>query len=84
MAELDAEKRDTLPRDDFAYVDSKGGEHLPINDESHIRNAMSRWNQTNFETASDKEKARRKIVAAAKQHGIEVSEDDKIAKPGKD
>jgi uncharacterized membrane protein len=79
MAELDTKDRDKLRKSQFAYVDSKGGEHLPINDESHIRNAMSRWNQTDFESASKKESARRKIVAAAKKHGIEVNDDDKIA-----
>lgn len=79
MAELDAADRDELRKDQFAYVDSKGGEHLPINDESHIRNAMARWNQTDFESKTAKEEARRKILAAAKRHGIEVEDDTKIA-----
>jgi hypothetical protein len=81
MAELSTAKREKLRSSQFAYVDSKGGEHLPINDESHIRNAMARWNQTDFESATAKERARRKIASAAKKHGIEVSKDDKIAKP---
>jgi hypothetical protein len=79
MPELDAEDRDDLRKDQFAYVDSKGGEHLPINDESHIRNAMARWNQTDFESKTAKEEARKKILAAAKRHGIEVEDDTKIA-----
>ena len=81
MAELSAAKREKLRSSQFAYIDSKGGEHLPINDESHIRNAIARWNQTDFESATAKERARRKIASAAKKHGIEVSVDDKIAKP---
>ena len=81
MAELSTAKREKLRSSQFAYVDSKGGEHLPINDESHVRNAMARWNQTDFESATAKEDARRKIVSAAEKHGIEVSKDDKIAKP---
>ena len=80
MPELDTEDREKLRKDQFAYVDKEGGEHLPINDESHIRNAMARWNQTDFESDAAKEEARKKILAAAKRHGIEVSEDDKIAK----
>jgi len=80
MPELDTEDREKLRKDQFAYVDKEGGEHLPINDESHIRNAMARWNQTDFESDTAKEEARKKILAAAKRHGIEVSEDDKIAK----
>lgn len=80
MAELDTKKRDKLRSNQFAYVDRKGGEHLPINDESHVRNAMARWNQTDFESATAKENARRKIVAAAKRHDIEIDPDDKIAR----
>lgn len=80
MAELDTKKRDKLRSSQFAYVDSKGGEHLPINDESHVRNAMARFNQTDFQSKSAKESARRKILAAAKRHGIEVAEDANVAK----
>ena len=81
MAELDTADRDKLRKRQFAYVDSKGEGHLPIPDESHIRSAMARFNQTEFESATAREKARRKIVAAARKHGIEVDEDDKVAKP---
>jgi hypothetical protein len=80
MATLTAKKRDNLRSNQFAYVDKEGGEHLPINDESHIRNAMARWNQTDFESQSAKESARKKIVAAARRHGVEVSDDDNVAK----
>jgi hypothetical protein len=81
MAELDSDDRDKLRKSQFAYVDKDGGEHLPINDESHIRNAMSRWNQTDFESKAAKESARKKIVSAAREHGIEVADDDKVAHP---
>lgn len=83
MAQLTEKKRDQLRSSQFAYVDREGGEHLPINDESHVRNAMARFNQTDFESAAAKERARRKIVAAAKRHGIEVSEDSNVAKPSR-
>jgi len=83
MAELDTKARDKLRSSQFAYVDSKGGEHLPINDEEHIRNAMARFNQTDFESATAKERARRKIVAAARKHDIEVSDDSNVAKPAR-
>lgn len=81
MAELDTRARDRLRSSRFAYIDSEGVEHLPINDEEHIRNAMARFNQTEFESKSAKERARRKIVAAAKKHDIEVSDDSNVAKP---
>ncbi len=83
MAELDAKKRDKIRKSDFAYVDKEGGEHLPIHDESHVRNAMARWNQTDFESGEAKEKARKKIVSAAKKHEIEIGSDSKVAKAGR-
>ncbi|HEY5519509.1 MAG TPA: DUF6582 domain-containing protein [Candidatus Limnocylindrales bacterium] len=79
MAEMDTKDRDKLRKSQFAYVDKNGGEHLPINDESHVRNAMARWNQTDFESKTAKESARKKIVDAAHKHGIEVSDDDNVA-----
>ena len=81
MAELDTKDREKLRSTQFAYVDSKGGEHLPIQDESHVRNAISRFNQTEFESKAAKERARRKILNAAERHGIEVDEDSNIYRP---
>jgi hypothetical protein len=83
MATLTEKGRDRLRSSQFAYVDKTGEEHLPINDESHIRNAMARWNQTEFESATARERARKKIVAAARRHGIEVSDDSNVAKPSR-
>ena len=81
MPELDAQDRDDLRKDQFAYVDKDGGEHLPINDASHVRNAMARFNQTDFESKTAKEEARKKILAAAKRYDIEVDEDSNVAEP---
>jgi hypothetical protein len=78
MPELDTKARDRLRGSQFAYVDSEGGEHLPINDASHVRNAMARFNQTEFESEAAKERARKKVVAAAKRFDIEVDPDDKV------
>ena len=80
MPELDAQERDKLPDRAFAYVDKEGEGHLPIHDESHVRNALSRWSQTNFESKKAKGEARKKILAAAEKHGIEVGEDTAIAR----
>jgi hypothetical protein len=79
MGQLDAKERDALDRDQFAYVDAEGGEHLPIHDESHVRNAISRFGQTDFEDGEARKRASRKILAAAKRHGIEVDEDTAVA-----
>jgi hypothetical protein len=81
MAELDTQDREKLRSTQFAYVDSAGGEHLPINDASHVRNAMARFNQTEFESKAAKERARRKILTAAKRLGVEVDEDANVRRP---
>jgi hypothetical protein len=81
MADLDTKAREKLRSSQFAYVDSDGGEHLPINDESHVRNALARFNQTEFESKTAKDRARRKILSAAKKYGIEVDKDSNVGRP---
>ena len=83
MAELDTKDRATMDKRKFAYVDEEGARHLPINDDSHIRNAMARFSQTDFESGAKKETARKKIVKAAKRRGIRVAKDDNVAKSRK-
>ena len=81
MATLDTQDRDKLRSSQFAYVDKKGEEHLPINDASHVRNAIARFNQTEFESKAAKERARKKILSAAKRYEVEVADDSNVAKP---
>lgn len=82
MAELRTVKqRERIPKAKFAYVDRRGEGHLPIHDEAHIRNAMARFGQTEFSSVTAKESARRKILAAARRHEIEVGPEDDIRKP---
>lgn len=83
MAELTTEERNELDRKDFAYVDSDGGEHLPIHDESHVRNAIQRFGQTEFESEDKKRKAAKKVLSAAEDYDIEVSDDDDVVKAAK-
>jgi len=80
VAELDTKDREKMDKRKFAYVDTEGEGHLPINDESHVRNAMARFNQTKFESGTKKETARKKIVKAAKRRGINVAKSDNVAK----
>ena len=70
MAQLNSKKRARLPKSAFAYVDSKGRRRLPINDESHVRNALSRFNQVAFEDDEARERARKKLLTAAKKYNI--------------
>jgi hypothetical protein len=83
MSQLTADKRDRLRDSSFAYIDKAGERHLPINDESHVRNAISRFDQTDFESSKDKGSAAKKIMSAAKRHDIEVSDDSDVAKAAK-
>ena len=80
MAELDTQDREKLDKRKFAYVDKEGEGHLPINDEAHVRNAMARFNQTDFESGTKKETARKKIVTAAKRRGIKVAKASRRAR----
>ena len=70
MAKLDAGRRDELPDSAFAYVDSRGKRRLPIHDESHVRNALARFNQVRFEDDAARERARKRLLTAAKRYGI--------------
>ena len=70
MATLDAKTRAALPDSAFAYVDSTGKRRLPIHDESHVRNALSRFNQVKFESDEARERAFQKLLKAAVGHGI--------------
>jgi hypothetical protein len=83
MAELSTARRDRLQDSSFAYISSDGERHLPINDEGHVRNAISRFDQTEFEDTSAKHAAARRIMSAAKRHDIDVSDDSDVAKAAK-
>lgn len=80
MSTLSEKERDQLSDSAFAYIDKQGERHLPIHDEDHARNALSRWNQTDFESKAAKERAREQILKAAKKFGIDVDEDDKVSR----
>lgn len=70
MVKLDASKRTRLPDSAFAYIDSSGKRRLPIHDEAHVRNALARFNQVKFEDDAARERARKRLLRAAKKHGI--------------
>lgn len=70
MARLKSKQRANLPDSAFAYIDSRGKRRLPINDESHVRNALARFNQVRFEDDDARERARERLLKAAIKHGI--------------
>jgi class 3 adenylate cyclase len=70
VARLSTSERSGLAERDFAYVDSQGRRRLPIHDASHVRNALARFGQVRFETDAAREKARNRLLRAAKRFRI--------------
>jgi class 3 adenylate cyclase len=70
MARLKPKKRARLPDRAFAYIDSGGRRRLPINDKAHVRNALARFNQVAFEDEAARERARKRLLNAAKKYRI--------------
>jgi class 3 adenylate cyclase len=70
MAKLTAGERSKLPDRAFAYIDAQGRRRLPIHDEPHVRNALGRFGRVAFEDDAARERARRRLLNAAKRFGI--------------
>jgi len=70
MATLRSRDRARLPDRAFAYIDSKGHRRLPINDAAHVRNALARFNQVVFEDEGARDRARTRLLNAARRHAI--------------
>jgi class 3 adenylate cyclase len=70
MARLKASDRAKLPDSAFAYIDAAGRRRLPIHDEAHVRNALARFERVAFEDDRARERARKRLLVAAKKYGI--------------
>ena len=70
MPPLSASDRARLPASAFAYVDAQGRRRLPIHDAAHVRNALARFDQTVFDDDASRERARKRLLAAAKKYAI--------------
>ena len=70
MPALGAKERAALPNSAFAYIDSTGRRVLPIHDEAHVRNALGRFSRVQFEDDAARDRARMRLLTAAKKHGI--------------
>jgi uncharacterized protein DUF6582 len=71
MATQTQKTRDNLPDSAFAFPEQR---KEPLNDASHVRNAIARFDQVEGVSDADRDKAWKRIRAAAKRHGVEVSE----------
>ena len=71
MSELNEAQRDKLDEDQFAFPKER---KEPLNNASHVRNAMARFNQVEGVSDSERDEAWTRIKRAAKKHGVEVNE----------
>ena len=71
MAKLDAEQRDDLDKRQFAFPKQR---KEPLEDASHVRNAIARFDQVQGVTDAERDEAWKRIKAAAKKFDVDVSE----------
>lgn len=71
MSKLDAEDKEELGSDDFAFPKDR---KEPLVDADHVRNAMARFDQVKNVSDDDRDEAWRRIKKAADKHGVEVRE----------
>lgn len=71
MSELSEKQRDKLPAKDFAFPKER---KEPLEDASHIRNAIARFDQVEGVSDEERDDAWKRIKAAAKKFGVEVHE----------
>jgi hypothetical protein len=71
MAKLDTEERKEIPTGTFAFPKQR---KEPLEDASHVRNAIARFDQVQGVTDAEKDEAWGRIKTAAKKHGVEVHE----------
>jgi class 3 adenylate cyclase len=70
MPPLGARERAGLPDSAFAYIDSQGRRVLPIHDEAHVRNALTRFSRVSFEDEAGRDRARMRLLKAAQKYRI--------------
>lgn len=71
MTKLNTEARDKLKEKSFAFPDER---KEPLENSSHVRNAIARFNQVKGVSYDERDAAWKRIKAAAKKYDVEVSE----------
>jgi hypothetical protein len=71
MSELDAKHRNAIAGQNFAFPKER---KEPLENASHVRNAIARFNQVEGVTDDERDTAWKHINAAAKKFGVEVEE----------
>ena len=72
-----------LEDQEFAFPEER---KEPLSDARHVRNAIARFNQVEGVSDAERDRAWKRILAAAKRYDVDVSESDwrELAKGGKD
>jgi Sec7-like guanine-nucleotide exchange factor len=71
MTELSEKQRDDLDEDQFAFPKER---KEPLNNASHVRNAIARFDQVTGVSDDERDAAWKRIKKAADKYGVEVSE----------
>ncbi len=71
MTKLAADSRDKLESKSFAFPKQR---KEPLENASHVRNAISRFNQVKDVSDDERDAAWKRIKAAAKNYGVELAE----------
>ncbi|MEO7177341.1 MAG: DUF6582 domain-containing protein [Allosphingosinicella sp.] len=71
MSKLSADERDDLDKGDFAFPKER---KEPLENASHVRNAIARFNQVKGVSDDERDAAWKRIKAAATKYDVEVSE----------
>jgi hypothetical protein len=71
MARLDDDRRDHLDTDRFAFPKQR---KEPLEDASHVRNAVARFDQVEGVTDAERDEAWKRIRAAAKKFDVDLGE----------
>jgi ribosome recycling factor len=71
MTKLSTEQRDELDKGAFAFPKER---KEPLENASHVRNAIARFNQVKGVSDDERDSAWKRIEAAAKKFGVEVNE----------
>ena len=71
MSELSEKQRDKMDEDQFAFPKER---KEPLNNASHVRNAIARFDQVKGVSDDERDAAWRRIKKAADKHGVDVKE----------
>ena len=70
---LETHERNDLPESTFAFPEER---KEPLEDASHVRNAIARFDQVSDVSDDERDRAWERIKAAAKEFDVEISESD--------